>query len=558
MKQYMNRLLTIVAVLLASAGAWAGEVTTIITPNNAGTVQVSQAAAGQTCTITVTPASGYYLTVENLSAVTTLDGGGVQAPSRRGIDFSEEQLTITAKTPDADPSGVTTYEFTMPADESVNVELTAEFQTLIAINPSVSLLGWTYGEDPNEPVVRDNTGNGEETFTYALQGSTDYTTAVPENAGKYTVKATIAAAGKYAAGSCTADFEISKAVAEITKAPAAVANLVYTGSAQTLITAGEAAGGELQYKLGTDGNYAATLPSASAAGKYTVFYKVFGDANHNDVAEASVEVSIDKASIIPEIFIESWEYGSEPNEPKIEGNLGEGDVTISYKAIDADEYTEEIPSAVGDYIVKVVIAETDNYYGAEATAEFSIFNKTLMAEDVFAEGKTYATYYNAEEDMMLPEGVVAYVITGVNGNMLATQALSYIPQNTPVLLEKNEMEVSRNDDFTDNLLRGASTTVDVRRVTDGVVYVLYDNQFVKSVSGSIPVGRAYLVLEKNAVAGARLFFDFSDLTGISIVKADTDNNTAEWYTIDGRKLQQKPSKNGLYINNGKKVAINNK
>ena len=39
MKQYMNRLLTIAAVLLASAGAWAGEVTIIVTPNNAaGTV----------------------------------------------------------------------------------------------------------------------------------------------------------------------------------------------------------------------------------------------------------------------------------------------------------------------------------------------------------------------------------------------------------------------------------------------------------------------------------------------------------------------------------------
>ena len=39
MKQYMNRLLTIAAVLLlTSAGTWAGVVTTIVTPNDAGTV----------------------------------------------------------------------------------------------------------------------------------------------------------------------------------------------------------------------------------------------------------------------------------------------------------------------------------------------------------------------------------------------------------------------------------------------------------------------------------------------------------------------------------------
>ena len=28
-----------------------------------------------------------------------------------------------------------------------------------------------------------------------------------------------------------------------------------------------------------------------------------------------------------------------------------------------------------------------------------------------------------------------------------------------------------------------------------------------------------------------------------------------WYTIDGRRLQGKPSRDGVYINNGKKVVI---
>ena len=29
-----------------------------------------------------------------------------------------------------------------------------------------------------------------------------------------------------------------------------------------------------------------------------------------------------------------------------------------------------------------------------------------------------------------------------------------------------------------------------------------------------------------------------------------------WYTLDGRKLQGKPTKKGIYINNGRKVIIN--
>ena len=38
--------------------------------------------------------------------------------------------------------------------------------------------------------------------------------------------------------------------------------------------------------------------------------------------------------------------------------------------------------------------------------------------------------------------------------------------------------------------------------------------------------------------------------------ADTSSKTAdEWYTIDGRKLEEKPTKQGVYINGGKKVMI---
>ena len=164
-------------MLLTAVGAWAGDVTFNISPAGAGTVKASQAAAGETCTLTVTPASGYYITVENLSVVTTLAGGGVQAPAHRAgsIDIGGETLTITATDATADPSGVTTYTFTMPADENLNVEVTAEFQTLIDITPSVTLTGWTYGSESNSPSVTGNTGNGAEVFTYAAKGSTDFT-----------------------------------------------------------------------------------------------------------------------------------------------------------------------------------------------------------------------------------------------------------------------------------------------------------------------------------------------------------------------------------------------
>ncbi len=45
------------------------------------------------------------------------------------------------------------------------------------------------------------------------------------------------------------------------------------------------------------------------------------------------------------------------------------------------------------------------------------------------------------------------------------------------------------------------------------------------------------------------------ITEIGAVDVDTDTSDCSWYTIDGRKLQGKPSVKGIYINSGKKVLI---
>jgi len=47
-------------------------------------------------------------------------------------------------------------------------------------------------------------------------------------------------------------------------------------------------------------------------------------------------------------------------------------------------------------------------------------------------------------------------------------------------------------------------------------------------------------------------------TAVKGLKNQRENATRKWYTLDGRKLQQKPAKSGLYIKNGRKVVINNK
>ena len=77
--------------------------------------------------------------------------------------------------------------------------------------------------------------------------------------------------------------------------PTAQENLTYTGQEQELITAGSVtSGGTMQYSLTEKGTYSQDTPTGTDAGAYTVWYRVIGDANHNDTAPASVAVRIGK------------------------------------------------------------------------------------------------------------------------------------------------------------------------------------------------------------------------------------------------------------------------
>ena len=201
MKQ--NRLRTIIAVALAiiSMGAWADSRIFIAEMQN-GTITASNVAESgeQTVTLTVTPADNYY--IETSDIIVSKTSG--MAHTRGTTPGFAEKLTVTAIS--VDNRGKGTYQFTVPEGYGAYVE--ASFTPCIAITPTVTIAGWTYGATPNEPVVSGNTGNGEVTITYAKKGSDVFTASVPENAGDYTVKASIAANGHYLAGEATADFTI--------------------------------------------------------------------------------------------------------------------------------------------------------------------------------------------------------------------------------------------------------------------------------------------------------------------------------------------------------------
>lgn len=172
MKHNMNRVLSIVALLMMTIGTWAQtaeDVTIKVTPEGAGTVSKSVDDKG-VCTLTVTPATGYFLTVDNLKAVASLKGEVMQASKRVSLPLDNNVLEITPTNANAEPTGVTTYKFTIP--EGCSVEVTAEFQ----VNSNTfSVCGVAVTEANSDDILNDGKVSYDAmSNTLTLNGATLY------------------------------------------------------------------------------------------------------------------------------------------------------------------------------------------------------------------------------------------------------------------------------------------------------------------------------------------------------------------------------------------------
>ena len=121
---------------------------------------------------------------------------------------------------------------------------------------SVSLTGWTYGSEPNTPVVTGNAENADVSYQYKMKDADDstYSDVVPIGAGAYTVKATIAASTNYNEKSVTSDFIIAPKILTITGLTAT--NRAYVSGNISV----ELSGGTLDGIVGND-DITATMPT---------------------------------------------------------------------------------------------------------------------------------------------------------------------------------------------------------------------------------------------------------------------------------------------------------
>ena len=204
------------------------------------------------------------------------------------------------------------YGINSPADETgfnaiadpaakTGLVYNGEEQLLIdTASPINGIFGITLNKDEEEKYYTYYyTRDEQESDTYVAGTVSDgvvNTECAPiyaADAGTYTVYYMWDCDGEYEGGKGYNSFEVTidKAVSEITAAPAAK-ELTWNGEAQELVEKGTASFGNVAYSL--DGKtFSEEIPTATAAGKYTVWYKVEGSDNWEGTEAESIEVTVD-------------------------------------------------------------------------------------------------------------------------------------------------------------------------------------------------------------------------------------------------------------------------
>ena len=205
MKQITRYSIAIATLLLMSMGAWAaGGFTVNYQVDGESTTATVGEVTYSNGTITVTPADGYYLTAEDLKVIKTIDGQYGQTRTDPSIDAT---VAITATDANADPSGVTTYTFTV-TDEKYDYEITANFHSRKDVAEALIALPedavFVYSGEAIEPAV---------SVTYAGEAMTadkDYTVEYANNINVGSGDITITGIGIYT-GTKTVNFDINQA-----------------------------------------------------------------------------------------------------------------------------------------------------------------------------------------------------------------------------------------------------------------------------------------------------------------------------------------------------------
>jgi len=216
--------------------------------------------------------------------------------------------------------------------------------------------------------------------------------------------------------------------------------------------------------------------------------------------------------------------------------------------------------AVGSYAISQGTLKASDNYTINFTGANLVIYRAL--DGIFADGNEWATFV-AEEDLAIPAGLEAYVVSGVSGTTVNTEVAPFVAKGVGIILKRADKMVNSYRGYAydgtaappTSLLQGSATdATDIQTYKD---YVLYNDQFELAGVSSVGKGHAYLpkTVLGNAAGARCLTIIGGDGTGIRTIVFDDVETEDNWYDLNGRILNGKPTKKGLYIKDGHKVVI---
>lgn len=442
-----------------------------------------------------------------------------------------------------------------------------------------------YGEEQTLPELKrwdngyliDPTGF---TITYT---SSDANVATIDNTGKITIvgvglteiRASIEATEEYAADEAWFTMKVVPAVPQVSIEDGAY----FTGQKLSITT--DAQGGDLYYSYGYEEDESKRTPYAGEislpAGEYEFYpYTRCGTVDNpiwsftfatelyvydeptisKDAGEyeGDIEVEITNLPHSDNVSVTAYYYLGDDDDNE------END--ILYKA--GDKITVRESTKLNVYLYLVVKGDSSKSYKTKVIErQYKIKDIPLdvTAADFHNHWMTY--YHNENGNVGLPENqnIGAYVATSISGNEIVVTQIKSIPRGEPVLLNNATTTTTTNvfgQDVQGNLLVHATDDVDVaEKAGEGDFYGLYNGTFMR-VTGTIPAGKNYLMVPNAVVPSGNapqltIVID-GEATGVNDVRSKMEDVRGDIYDLQGRKVQ-KPSKKGLYINNGHKVVV---
>ena len=620
----MKKIYSILSLLLLCSIVAFADSERVVIANDVASHVVINSIEGNVVTLTVTPAEGQYLA--DISAMKTIDASAA-APIRRADIPVGAAYTLTKTSATADRSQEATY--TMTLDDGFGAYVTATFADRTAITAdqiTLSAESFTYnGSDQKATVSIDGLtldtdytisyketewkdagtytvtitgidsykGTIEKTWSinacqssvavvalaiptegYTYDGTekkpavtvtigtmtvagTEYTVSYTDNvnAGTATVNVEDKQGGNFAFAPVSKTFEIGKATVTVTAADQTKGygdtdpELTYT--ADGLVGSDEISG-TLGRTDGEDvGNHDINLGSLNAGSNYTLI-----------LAGNGAKLTITPKSLKDQnIEIGIKDYASCSVEVKQDGVL-----------IADNNYTAAKHATKEN---TVTVTGTGNYAGeVDVTLVSANFEKPADA----ATDADCCAAAQVSQDMALPEGMVAVMLTGTDPQkgIASAKTLDYIPAGVPVILmKKDDVDGFTGKDITPGATSGTTEVTDAEKaacplkVADGNTenlqgyqdYVWFKGELVMVSNTAKPANGTFYVKNSTPNSAPRLQIVIGEeevttsLSSIDHSSLTIDHSEGAWFSLDGRKINGQPLKKGLYIHNGKKTVI---